>query len=65
MHAHTETVSQKFRLPLDQVQRHQFSVCLIREVQKSVTFTGKVSFLTMVLSQSRTDDRPKKCLCGN
>ena len=65
MHAQTETVSQRFRLPLVHVQNRQFSICLIREDRKSVIFTGKVSFLTMVLSRSETDDRQgKKCLCG-
>ena len=64
MYAHTETVSQRFRLQLDQVQNRQFSICLIREDRKSVTFTGKLSFLTMVLLRSKTDDRQgKKCLC--
>ena len=64
-HAETETVSQRFRLPLDQLQNRQFSMCLIGEDRKSVIFTGKVSFLTMVLSRSETDDRQgKKYLCG-
>ena len=59
MHAHTEKVSQRFRVPLDEVQNQQFSTCLIGDDRKSVIFTGKVSFLTMVLSRSKTDDRPK------
>ena len=50
-------------LPLHQVQNRQFSIFLIREDRKSVVFTGKVSFLTMVLSRSKTVDRQdKKCL---
>ena len=58
-HAHTETTSQRFRLPLDQVKDRQFSACLITEDRKSVIFTGIVSFLAMVLSWSKTDDRSK------
>ena len=65
MYAQTETVSQRFRLPLDQLQNYQFSMCLIREDRNSVIFTGKVSFLTMVLLRSKTDDRhSKRDLCG-
>ena len=53
-----------FRLPLYLVQNHQFSICLIREDRKSVILAGKVSLLTMVLSGSKTDNRPsEKCLC--
>ena len=60
MHPRTETVSQRFKLPLDELQNRQFLMCLIREDRKSVIFTGKVSFLTMVLSRSKTDDRQQK-----
>ena len=64
-HPQTETVSQRLRMPLEQLQNRQFSMCLIREDRKSVIFTGKVSFLTMVLSRSKRDDRQgKKFLCG-
>ena len=65
VHAHNETVSQRFKLPLDQVQNYQFSICLIMEDRKPVIFTGKVFFLTMVLSRFKTDDRPgENCFCG-